>query len=149
MADTMRAIVLDGPGPASRLRIEERPIPTPRDGWVLLRVHAFGLNRSELHTRLGETLCWNYHKQFGTPVKMVRPFNVYGPGQRLDDGRIAIVQDSALFLQSESETERLDIGDRIEIFGNPTLTPYAPEGYRGVTALRFEGTQESPVGIRA
>jgi UDP-glucuronate decarboxylase len=38
--------------------------------------------------RLGETLGLSYHRQYGTPVKIVRPFNVYGPGQRLDDGRI-------------------------------------------------------------
>jgi len=38
--------------------------------------------------RLGETLCWNYFKSYATPVKVVRPFNVYGPGQRLDDARI-------------------------------------------------------------
>jgi dTDP-glucose 4,6-dehydratase/UDP-glucuronate decarboxylase len=38
--------------------------------------------------RLGETLCVTYHRLHGTPVKIVRPFNVYGPGQRLDDGRI-------------------------------------------------------------
>jgi NADPH:quinone reductase-like Zn-dependent oxidoreductase len=49
----MRAIVLDGPGPAEALVIRERPIPVPRPGQVLIRVRAFGLNRSELHTRLG------------------------------------------------------------------------------------------------
>jgi dTDP-glucose 4,6-dehydratase len=38
--------------------------------------------------RLGETLATTYHRLYGSPVKMVRPFNVYGPGQRLDDGRI-------------------------------------------------------------
>jgi dTDP-glucose 4,6-dehydratase/UDP-glucuronate decarboxylase len=38
--------------------------------------------------RLGETLCTTYQRKLGTPVKIVRPFNVYGPGQRLDDGRI-------------------------------------------------------------
>jgi len=38
--------------------------------------------------RLAETLCTTYHRLYGTPVKIVRPFNVYGPGQRLDDGRI-------------------------------------------------------------
>lgn len=38
--------------------------------------------------RLAETLCAAYHRLWGTPVKTVRPFNVYGPGQRLDDGRI-------------------------------------------------------------
>jgi len=38
--------------------------------------------------RLGETLCTTYFRTHGTPVKIVRPFNVYGPGQRLDDRRI-------------------------------------------------------------
>lgn len=53
MTDTMRAIVLDAPGPADSLTIRELPVPIPRPGWVLVRVKAFGLNRSELHTRLG------------------------------------------------------------------------------------------------
>ena len=38
--------------------------------------------------RFGETLAVIYHREFGLPVRSVRPFNVYGPGQRLDDGRI-------------------------------------------------------------
>lgn len=49
----MRAIVLDAPGPPSALALRDRPIPVPEPGWVLIRVRAFGLNRSELHTRLG------------------------------------------------------------------------------------------------
>lgn len=50
---TMRAVVLEAPGPPEALQIRELPIPEPRPGWVLIRVKAFGLNRSELHTRLG------------------------------------------------------------------------------------------------
>jgi NADPH:quinone reductase len=53
MADTMRAIVLEAPGPPDALTIRELPVPTPAAGWVLIKVEAFGLNRSELHTRLG------------------------------------------------------------------------------------------------
>lgn len=49
----MRAVVLDAPGPPGALSVRELPVPEPRRGWVLLRVEAFGLNRSELHTRLG------------------------------------------------------------------------------------------------
>jgi NADPH:quinone reductase len=51
--NTMRAIVLDGPGPPEALVIADLPVPSPQPGWVLIRVKAFGLNRSELHTRLG------------------------------------------------------------------------------------------------
>jgi NADPH2:quinone reductase len=53
MTDTMRAVVLDAPGPPEALTIRELPRPTPMPGWVLIQVKAFGLNRSELHTRLG------------------------------------------------------------------------------------------------
>ncbi len=38
--------------------------------------------------RLAETLCVTYHQLYGVPVKIARPFNVYGPRQRLDDRRI-------------------------------------------------------------
>ncbi|TWD96461.1 dTDP-glucose 4,6-dehydratase/UDP-glucuronate decarboxylase [Neobacillus bataviensis] len=38
--------------------------------------------------RLGETLCVIYFQQYGVPVKVVRPFNVYGPGLRIDDKRV-------------------------------------------------------------
>jgi NADPH:quinone reductase-like Zn-dependent oxidoreductase len=53
MTSTMRAVVLDAPGPPEALRIRELPVPEPRSGWVSIEVKAFGLNRSELQTRLG------------------------------------------------------------------------------------------------
>ena len=33
--------------------MKDLPIPEPPSGWVRVAVKAFGLNRSELHTRLG------------------------------------------------------------------------------------------------
>jgi NADPH:quinone reductase-like Zn-dependent oxidoreductase len=45
--------MLDAPGPPEALTIRELPVPIPTAGWVLIQVKAFGLNRSELHTRLG------------------------------------------------------------------------------------------------
>jgi len=53
MTPSMRAIVLDGPGPVAHLHLRNLPIPAPLPGWVRIKVEAFGLNRSELHTRLG------------------------------------------------------------------------------------------------
>jgi NADPH:quinone reductase len=51
--DTMRAVVLRGPGGVEALEARSLPVPVPERGWVLMRVRAVGLNRSELHTRLG------------------------------------------------------------------------------------------------
>ena len=53
MPETMRAAVIHQAGGPDALQLEDRPIPTPGDGEVLIRVHAFGLNRSELFTRQG------------------------------------------------------------------------------------------------
>jgi UDP-glucuronate decarboxylase len=38
--------------------------------------------------RYGETLCVNFAQQYGLPIGIARPFNNYGPGLRIDDGRV-------------------------------------------------------------
>ncbi len=53
MTRMMRAVVLPSPGPPETLQIQQREMPRPTSGEVLIEVKAFGLNRSELHTRLG------------------------------------------------------------------------------------------------
>lgn len=49
----MKAALLYQPGNASNLTLEDRPVPKTGEGKVLVRVKAFGLNRSELMTRKG------------------------------------------------------------------------------------------------
>jgi NADPH:quinone reductase len=83
---TMRAVVLDGPGPPAALRIEERPVPQPRSGWVLIRVRAFGLNRSELHTRLGLAEGVTFPRVLGieaTGEVVSAPGGEFAPGQQV------------------------------------------------------------------
>lgn len=50
---TMRAAVLDAPGPPEALQLREVAVPVAASGEALIKVEACGLNRSELHTRLG------------------------------------------------------------------------------------------------
>lgn len=38
--------------------------------------------------RFGETLCVNFTQQHGLPIKVARPFNNYGPGLKITDGRV-------------------------------------------------------------
>lgn len=62
--------------------------------------------------RLAETLCMTYHRLYKIPVKMVRPFNVYGPGLRLDDQRIipdllsSVLHQEPIVLYSDGKTSR-------------------------------------------
>src|SRR6476661_1874268 len=49
----MRAVVAERPDGADGLVVREVPRPEPRPGWALVRVEAFGLNRSEYKTLKG------------------------------------------------------------------------------------------------
>ena len=51
----MQAAVMRGPGGPEVFNIETIPVPVPKAGQVLIRVKAFGLNRSELFTRQGHS----------------------------------------------------------------------------------------------
>jgi len=82
----MRAIVLDAPGSAEALTIRELPVPQPRTGWVLIEVKAFGLNRSELHTRLGLAEGVTFPRVLGieaTGIVADCPGGEFTPGQQV------------------------------------------------------------------
>jgi UDP-glucuronate decarboxylase len=62
--------------------------------------------------RLGETLCVNFSQKFNVPVKIVRPFNNYGPGLELNDGRLLpdlfgnVLENKDIELLSEGDATR-------------------------------------------
>lgn len=86
MTTTMRAIVLDKPGPVTNLHLREIPVPEPEPGWVRIKVKAFGLNRSELHTRLGLAEGVEFPRVLGieaTGVVDAAPGGEVAPGQQV------------------------------------------------------------------
>ena len=38
--------------------------------------------------RVSESLCFDYHREYGTKIKVIRIFNTYGPNMGADDGRV-------------------------------------------------------------
>ena len=84
MTQMMRAAVIYEPGGSDVLKIEERPVPTPQPGWVLIRVRAFGLNRSELFTRQGHSPNVEFPRVLGIEAVGVveeAPAAEFPPGQ--------------------------------------------------------------------
>ena len=51
----MKAAVTIKAGPPSNIQIKDVPMPEVKPGWVLIKVRAFGLNRSEMFTRQGHS----------------------------------------------------------------------------------------------
>jgi len=82
----MKAIVLHQPGGPEKFVIEERPIPTPGTGQVLIKVKAFGLNRSELMTRKGLSPGVQFPRVLGIECVgevVADPSGEFEPGQKV------------------------------------------------------------------
>ena len=80
----MKAAVIRKPGAPEVLTIEELPVPQPAPGWVLIRVKAFGLNRSELFTRQGHSPDVRFPRVLGIEAVGVvedAPGGEFEPGQ--------------------------------------------------------------------
>lgn len=62
--------------------------------------------------RFGETLCVNYSRVHGLPITIARPFNNYGPGLKITDGRVIpdfandILQNKDITLLSQGSPTR-------------------------------------------
>ena len=90
--------------------------------------------------RFSETLCYLYSKEYDMPISMVRPFNNYGPGMKLNDQRVPA--DFALAILKNK---------KIEIFsdGSPTRTfCYVSDAIIGyLKALVYEEFEIFNIGI--
>ena len=83
---TMRAVVVDRPGPPEVLQLRDLPVPRPEPGQVLIRVKAFGLNRSELHFRQGLASSGSFPRVPGieaTGVVALAPGGEFEPGAQV------------------------------------------------------------------
>ena len=61
----MKVIVCSGAGEPNVLELMEREIPSSEAGWVVIKVKAFGLNRSEMFTRQGHSPDVTFPKVLG------------------------------------------------------------------------------------
>jgi len=82
----MKAAVTTKPGPPEVIEIQEVSIPDAKSGWVLIQVKAFGLNRSELFTRRGDSPGIEFPRIQGIEcVGIIEkdPSNTYTKGQQV------------------------------------------------------------------
>jgi NADPH:quinone reductase-like Zn-dependent oxidoreductase len=80
----MKAAVIRAAGEPEVLSVEDWPVPEPADGWVLINVKAFGLNRSELFTRQGHSPDVVFPRVLGIEavgVVVNAPTGEFSPGQ--------------------------------------------------------------------
>lgn len=89
--------------------------------------------------RVAETLFFDYHRQHGTEIRVVRIFNTYGPRMLPDDGRVV----SNFIVQALS-------GKDLTIYGDGTQTRsfcYVDDLIDGFIRLMNHPDQTGPVNI--
>lgn len=82
----MKAVVIEQAGEPDVLQVRSLLRPEPRSGWVLIRVKAFGLNRSELFTRQGHSPNVKFPRVLGIEcvgVVEAAPDTDLQPGQKV------------------------------------------------------------------
>ena len=89
--------------------------------------------------RLAETLCFDYHRENGVEIRVVRIFNTYGPRMLPDDGRVV----SNFIVQALR-------GHDLTIYGDGTQTRsfcYVSDLIEGFVRLMNHPTCTGPVNI--
>ena len=62
--------------------------------------------------RFGETICYEYAKEYNLPITLARPFNNYGPGMKLGDKRVpadfakAVINNDDIVILSDGKPTR-------------------------------------------
>jgi dTDP-glucose 4,6-dehydratase/UDP-glucuronate decarboxylase len=86
-------------------------LPTPEDYWGNVSFMGPRAVYGE-SKRFAETLCQTYYREFKVPVKIARPFNIYGPGENINDGRLvpqlmkALIHDRPFTIYGDGKASR-------------------------------------------
>ena len=89
--------------------------------------------------RLGETLCAIYHDHHGVPTRVVRPFNVFGPGMQETDYRVL-----------PNFASRIASGTPLQVYGGGGQTRtfcYITDAMVGFTKALLVGTPGNAYNI--
>lgn len=85
--------------------------------------------------RFGETMCYLFHQKYGMPITVIRPFNNYGPGMRLNDARVpadfagAVRQNRDIVMFSDGSPTRTFCYVSDAVTGYLKALLYAREGF--------------------
>jgi len=100
--------------------------------------------------RYGETLCVNFARQFGLPIRIARPFNNYGPGLKLNDRRV--IPDFARDILADRDIVMLSDGSATRTFCyvSDAVTGYFKALVRGHIGEAYNiGVEEPEISMQA
>lgn len=121
----MRAYVIEEPGGPEKLLLRDIPAPEPVPGSVLIRVRAFGLNRSEWFTRRGDSPSVSFPRVLG--IECVGEV-VAAPGTDLIVGQRVAAMMGGMGRQYDGSYAELTRVPRAHVFPLDTALDWATLG---------------------
>lgn len=100
--------------------------------------------------RFGETMCYLFHEKYQMPITVIRPFNCFGPGMRLNDARVpadfanAVRQNKDMMIYSDGSPTRTFSYVSDEVTGYLKCLLYAENSFEVFNI----GTDKPEISIR-
>lgn len=100
--------------------------------------------------RFGETMCYLFHQKYEMPISVIRPFNNYGPGMRLNDARVpadfadAVRQGRDIVMYSDGSPTRTFCYISDALIGYLKVLLYASKGFEAFNI----GMDQPEISIR-
>ena len=117
------------------------PLEHPRTERYFGNVNPIGIRSCyDEGKRCAETLCFDYMREYGARIKVIRIFNTYGPNMSMDDGRVV----SNFIVQALN-------GENITIYGDGSQTRsfcYVDDLVEGIVRVMATGDEvHGPVNL--
>ncbi|MCW7468900.1 UDP-glucuronic acid decarboxylase family protein [Leptospira kanakyensis] len=125
---------------ASTSEVYGNPLEHPQTESYWGNVNTIGIRSCyDEGKRVAETLCFDYHRQHGVDIRVIRIFNTYGPRMIPDDGRVV----SNFIVQALR-------GENITIYGDGSQTRsfcYVDDLVRGIITMMNTDNFIGPVNL--
>ncbi|MCW7491312.1 SDR family oxidoreductase [Leptospira sp. 2 VSF19] len=125
---------------ASTSEVYGNPLEHPQTESYWGNVNTIGIRSCyDEGKRVAETLCFDYHRQHGVDIRVIRIFNTYGPRMIPDDGRVV----SNFIVQALR-------GENITIYGDGSQTRsfcYVDDLVRGIIKMMNTDGFVGPVNL--
>lgn len=142
----MKAWRLHTPGGPEAFVLEELSTPQPRPGWVLIKVRAFGLNRSEWFTRIGDSPSVQMPRVLG--IECVGTV-VAAPGGELHEGQCVAAMMGGMGREFDGSYAEFTSVPVANVFPLETELPWEELGALPEMLQTVHGSLHAGLGARA
>ncbi|MFT5585130.1 MAG: NADPH2:quinone reductase [Cognaticolwellia sp.] len=142
----MKAWTLHAPGGPQAFTLEELPLPQAKPDWVRIRIKAFGLNRSEHFTRMGDSPSVELPRVLG--IECVGVVDA-APGSDLNPGQTVAAMMGGMGREFDGSYAEYTLVPRASVFPLQTTLPWSQLGALPEMLQTCNGSLHIGLGVQS